>query len=461
MRLALALRLSILLVGFVGVAPAAAQQEDLQTRIETAAAGSTIFVAGGIHGAITIDKPLQLIGEGQPIIDAGGEGSAITVVAHDVTIEGFLIRNTGVSLDRENAGIDANDSARLVIRNNTFENVLFGVFLRKSPQSQVVGNRVGAMDLELGRRGDGIRLWECSNSVIENNIVTGGRDTVYWFSDNLVVRGNEVTDGRYGLHFMYSDETVIEENRLAQNSVGVFFMYGRNLTLTNNVMAENQGPSGYGIGLKDMDGITATGNRMVGNRAGMYLDNSPWSVDQYQTIEGNLFAYNEVGVLFMPSVKRNTFTNNAFVDNAEQVGVKGGGNFSGNDWTLGGVGNYWSDFAGFDADGDGIGDVPYRLADLYSTLTDRHPELTFFSETPAARAVSIVARVFPVLEPRPKVEDLAPLINQPSLPVSTAESRTTSGALTVASLLMLAIAGSMAALGGTRTRRHGRRIATT
>ena len=144
-----------------------------------------------------------------------------------------------------------------------------------------------------------------------------------------------------------------------------------------------------------------------------------------------------------------------------QVGVKGGGNFSGNDWTLGGVGNYWSDFAGFDADGDGIGDVPYRLADLYSTITDDHPELAFFSETPAARALSVIARIFPVLEPRPKVEDLAPLINQPALPVSTAESHTTSGALTVASLLMLAVAGSMAALGGTRTRRHGRRIATT
>jgi nitrous oxidase accessory protein len=448
------------LAGFAVVTAGSASAEpaaqDLQARIDEAPAGSTIVVPDGIYGPVEIDKSLILTGQGQPIIDAGGEGSAITVTAADVTIEGFLIRNTGVSLDRENSGVDANDSPRLIIRDNIFENVLFGVFLRKAPDSVVTGNVVGAMDLELGRRGDGIRLWECAGSVIENNIVDGGRDTVFWFSDNLIVRGNEVTSGRYGLHFMYSDNTLIDENRLAQNSVGVFFMYGRDLVLTNNVIAENQGPSGYGIGLKDMDGITANGNRFIGNRAGMYLDNSPWSADQHQTIDGNLFAYNDVGVLFMPSVKRNTFTNNAFIDNTEQVGVKGGGDFSGNDWTSNGIGNYWSDFAGFDADGDGIGDVPYRLADLYSTLTDRHPELAFFSETPAARAISVVARVFPVLEPRPKVEDMAPLIQQPVLPQTNAERLGSHSPILLVSTLLLLTASLIVGFGKGR-RHHPRR----
>jgi len=444
-----------------GLALAVEAPQDLQARIDAAPEGASLVVDSGVYNSITIEKAITLTGVGAPIIDAGGHGSAITVKAADVTIEGFVIRNTGVSLDRENSGIDASESPRLTIRNNEFENVLFGVFLRKAPNSVISGNKVGAMDLELGRRGDGIRLWESNNSTIVDNVVTGGRDTVFWFSDNLTVQGNEVTGGRYGLHFMYSDNTVIDTNRLAQNSVGVFFMYGRDLILTDNVMAENQGPSGYGIGLKDMDGITASGNRFIGNRAGMYLDNSPWSYEQHQTIDGNLFAYNDVGVLFMPSVKRNTFTNNAFIDNTQQVGVKGGGNFSGNEWTLDGVGNYWSDFAGFDADGDGIGDVPYRLADLYSTVTDRHPELAFFSETPAARAVTVVARIFPVLEPRPTVEDTAPLIEQPSLPATGAERPGSAGPILFASTLLIATSVAVVALGHGGRHRRRRRAAVT
>jgi nitrous oxidase accessory protein len=140
-------------------------------------------------------------------------------------------------------------------------------------------------------------------------------------------------------------------------------------------------------------------------------------------------------------VKRNEFSENAFIDNGEQVGVQGSGDFSGNAWSIDGVGNYWSDFAGYDADGDGMGDVPYRLEDLYSTLTDRHPELAFFSETPAAKAVDLAARMFPVLRPRPKVKDEHPLLSVPELPpIATATSSAGAGLLAVSVLLMASAA---------------------
>jgi nitrous oxidase accessory protein len=187
----------------------------------------------------------------------------------------------------------------------------------------------------------------------------------------------------------------------------------------------------------------------------MYLDNSPWSYDQYQYLRRNLFAYNDIGVLFLPSVKRNEFSENAFIDNGEQVGVQGSGDFSGNAWSIDGVGNYWSDFAGYDADGDGMGDVPYRLEDLYSTLTDRHPELAFFSETPAAKAVDLAARMFPVLRPRPKVEDQHPLLSVPELPpIATATSSPGPALLTLSGLLLAAAAVIVTIPGGRRRRRR-------
>jgi nitrous oxidase accessory protein len=394
---------------------------------------------------------MVLTGRPGAIVDAGGEGTAIQVDADDVTVRGLIIRATGASLDRENAGLSVNGS-RAVLTDNVLEDVLFGIFLRASDDSTVSRNVVGAKAVDLGRRGDGIRLWESHRTEVSDNRVVDGRDVVLWFSDDLVVTGNEVTGGRYGLHFMYSDSAAVEGNRLVGNSVGAFLMYSRDLVFSDNVLANNNGPSGYGLGLKDMDGVSADGNRFVGNRVGVYLDNSPWSYDVYQHFTHNLVAYNEIGVSFLPSVQRNRFSENAFIDNAEQVGVQGGGTLMGNEWSIGGVGNYWSDFAGYDADGDGIGDVPYRLDELYSTLTDTHPELRFFGETPSAKAISFAGEMFPVFRPTPKVEDPAPLVSVPVF--STIDVRGPSPAvLALASFLMLAVAGLVLRAGRVPNRR--------
>ena len=70
-------------------------------------------------------------------------------------------------------------------------------------------------------------------------------------------------------------------------------------SLQERVMSEREvvflsgvrtGIGDYGAGLKDMDGVVATGNRFIGNRAGLYLDNSPWSHDGHQTFETLLFS---------------------------------------------------------------------------------------------------------------------------------------------------------------------------
>jgi len=419
---------------------------DLQSLIDgTPDGGELILPAGVYDGGVVIARPLTVRGEDGAIVDAQGRSTVILVDAPDVTITNLTIRNSGNSLDREHSGIEAN-APRVTITHNTFENVLFGLFLRGAEEAYVADNVIGAMELEAGRRGDGIRLWESSGSTVERNSVIKGRDVVLWFSDDLVVRDNIVSDGRYGLHFMYSDRALVERNELSRNSVGAFLMYSKDLRFFENLIAENNGPSGYGIGLKDMDGVAAEGNRFIDNRIGLYLDNSPGDVNVYQEFRRNLFAYNDVGIMFLPAVKRNRFTENAFIDNAEQVGIAGSGRFSGNDWSVEGVGNYWSDFAGYDADGNGIGDRPYRLEDLYSTMTDDHPELQFFTHTPAAKAVDAAALLFPTLRPEPKLEDEAPLVRAPQFSGLSNGDLPTGVALGLASAALLAVAAALTLL---------------
>ncbi len=451
-------RITLFLVAILVVFPAtsASGGEDLQAIIDAAEPGAVVVLQPGTYdGNVTIDKPLTLKGEGWPVIDGGGVGNVITVDAPDVTLTGLVIRNTGDSLDQENAGVNGL-APRVTVVNNRLENVLFGVYLRLGDGSYVADNVIGAMGDEVARRGDGIRLWESSGSTVERNVVEGGRDTVLWFSDDLVIRDNRISDGRYGLHFMYSDRAIVSGNELTRNSVGGFLMYSQDLVLTDNVISHNFGPSGYGIGLKDMDGLTATGNHVISNRVGIYLDNSPATPGVEHQIEGNLFAYNGVGIQFLPSVEGNTLSGNAFVDNAEQVGVQGSGVFDGNTWTVGETGNHWSDFAGYDATGDGRGDIAYRLEDLFSSLTDDHPELQFFDQTPASKAVDLAGQLFPAFRPRPKVEDTAPLIEMPEIPRPI--SIDASGSLLGTGLLALSLLATAVGLLFV-ARRPGRRLA--
>lgn len=387
--------------------------QDLQAALDVAPEGAIVEVAGGTYtGHIEITKPLTLRGINWPVIDGLNQGSIISITAPDVTISGFIIRNSGSSLDEENAGIES-QAPRTRIENNHFENILFGVYLREAHGSIIRNNTFTGKDLELPRRGDAIRIWASHNTTIEGNHVQRGRDVVLWYSEHLTVRNNIVEEGRYGLHFMYCDDADVSRNILRQNSVGAFLMYSRRLHLHHNRIESNRGPSGYGVGLKDMDDAIIEENIFADNRIGAFLDNSPREVDSTMRFEHNVFAYNDIGVAMLPSVKRNEFYMNSFIENVQQVTIEGGsgGDLSGNTWQ----GNYWSDYAGFDADNDGIGDVPYRAQRLFENLTERKPETRILLYSPVMQAVEFAARVAPIVQPQPKFEDPQPRM-QPSFP---------------------------------------------
>ncbi|MFQ5577848.1 MAG: nitrous oxide reductase family maturation protein NosD, partial [Anaerolineae bacterium] len=375
-------------------------------------------------------------------------GNVITInEAPDVTIHGFIIRNSGARLDKENAGVAVDKSPRLVVENNRLENVLFGIYIRSSDDSRIANNIVGAKDLAVAARGDGIRVWYSHNAEVTGNRVDKGRDVVMWFNNGSVIRDNVITNGRYGLHFMYCDDNLVEDNWIEGNSVGAFLMYSRRLTLRHNVFAGNRGPSGYGIGLKDMDGVEATDNLFRGNRVGMYFDNSPWSVDVSQHFTRNAFVHNDIGLLFTPSVKRNAFSHNSFIDNLEQVGLTGGGRFKQNKFTVQGEGNFWSDYAGYDAGGDGLGDLPYISKSLFENMMDKNPALRLFQLSPAQQAIELAARAFPIFQPQPKLTDDAPLM-APVIPAVNLPAADSPLPVYLASVALLGLAGLTVMQGG-------------
>jgi nitrous oxidase accessory protein/Cu-processing system ATP-binding protein len=380
-----------------------------------AADGDVVRVQAGVYrGPLRVSKQVRLVGEGHPILDGGGRGTVVTLSARGAAIEGFVVRASGDSLDGSDAGI-AVTGAGARVSGNRIVDVLFGVTVDDAASTVVTHNVVTGKALDIARRGDAIRVWHSSGTRVENNDAYDGRDVVLWYSDKLAVRGNRVTHSRYGLHFMFCDDADIESNLLADNSVGAFLMYSRRLRFVRNTVADNDGPSGYGLGLKDMDDFQVRGNRFVGNRVGVFLDDSPRELGGNSAMTGNLFAGGEVGVRFLPNVERLAIEGNSFVENQQQVEVAGsGGDPAANRWR----GNHWSDYAGYDANGDGVGDVPYRAERLFEQVVDRRPALRFFLLSPATTAIDFAARAFPLFRPQAKLEDDAPRLAA-TLPTGT------------------------------------------
>lgn len=448
--------LLLLLVGLTRVAQAESvtrvPAEELGAAVAAAQDGDTIEVTGGVfNGNLVLDKSLTLIGIDNPVIDANFDGTVLMVNAPDTTVRGFTLRNSGDTLVTEDAGVNVGAPGAL-IEDNRIEDVLFGIYVHSGPGAVLRGNHITGKELDIARRGDLIRIWDSDDVLVEENVTINGRDAVLWYSERLTLRGNEFTHGRYGLHFMYCDDAIIEGNRLTHNSVGAYLMYGRRMHLTDNLIAFNRGPSGYGIGLKDMDDSIITGNRFLDNRVGAFVDGSPREMTSTGVIENNLFAYNDMGIEMLPSVRRNQIDNNSFIENEQQVVVSGGGQLLANEWTVGGRGNYWSDYAGYDDNGDGLGEIEYRAERLLDSLIGRRPELRLFLYSPVINAVDFAARAFPLVRPQPILEDTHPLTN-PVLPANSPLPRgNEEGALWPVLLLPLALLALFALMHAGRRR---------
>lgn len=381
-----------------------APEEPLQPLLDRAAPGEVLCLGAGTWvGTVVVPRGVGLWGTERSRLKSGGAGT--TVLLQDRTsLAGLTVDGSGGRFDVLDAAVKVHgDEVR--VEGVTVLHSVFGIMVEKSKRVTIRGNRVvGIGGAALGMRGDGIRLWETNDSLVEGNAVEQARDCVVWYSSHNVLRGNEVRDGRYGVHLMYSHSNRLEQNRFVGNEVGVFAMYSRDLLIESNQMLFSRGAAGIGLGMKESGNVTVRRNLLAHNTQGLFLDNSPLVEGDENLFERNVVRLSEVGVGFLSSQHHNVFRRNVLRDNTSQVRVEGGGDALGVSWE----GNAWSDYAGYDLDGDGVGDLPYELKDLSGALTARHPDLAFFRGTLALALVGVAGEVVPLLAPRPILRDPAP-----------------------------------------------------
>ena len=381
----------------------------LQDMIDAAADGAEIVPPAGTYTEnIVIDHNIVLDGRNGVVVDGGGEGTVITLNASGVTLKNLTLQNSGRLFTQTDAGLHIEGNYN-VVRDIRIINTLFGMDIKTSNNN--VFRRVtidtGAQPLEM--RGDSIRVWYSNDNKFEDNDIRNARDFVVWYSGNNIIRNNRIHDGRYGIHFMYAHSNTVEKNEITDCVVGIFMMYANNITIRDNQILRSWGASGIGVGFKESSGATVVDNNIVGNAFGIYLDPSPWDPEHPNTFEGNRIAYNGVGVRFLNDWTGNNFTNNAFLSNFTQVLVNGRGTALREGWN----GNHWSDYAGFDKNGDGIGDVPYEIYNYADRLWMEVPHASFFRGGFALAALDFVERLAPFSEPKLLMREKAPLIEPP------------------------------------------------
>jgi len=429
------------LLGFwPGHAAASAPQTSIAAAIAAAEPGAMVMIPSGTYRQqLTIDKPLTLVGEGWPVIVGGDGGDVITITADSVTLRGFVIEAAGRSLTDlvdEPAGLRVKGRGA-VVEGNRFRNVLYGIVLQDGGGDTVRDNTISsARSLPVDRRGQGIYLFNAADNLVQGNTIDYVKDGIFIsFSSGNRVENNRVSHGRYGIHYMNADDNTFVGNVLRDNIAGAVFMYAGRVTLSDNDFSYNRSAaSGYGVLFKNVASLEMTGNRVHHNRLGVFMEGVPDPPTGKINVHGNLIAYNETGLELAADTEA-VFTANSLVDNLTQVESQGGDLAGHEVWTVNGRGNYWSDYQGYDAAGDGVGDLPYRYTSVYADLSRDHASITAYRFTAAQSALELAARWFPIYPPQTLLVDRAPLMSKTVALPRAGAGRSLATVIPVAALL--------------------------
>ncbi len=412
--------------------------QPLQAVLDGARAGDVVTLAPGeYHGSIRIDRPLQLVGSREAVLDGDGDGNVITVSAPDVAVRGLTVRASGRDLQAMNSGIFLQKTAeRATVEDNRLVGNLFGVYVHGARGSRIIRNEIeGLRGGRLSEAGNGVSLWNAPDVTIANNVFRYGRDGIFSISsskDRFV--DNRFEQVRFAVHYMYTNDSEISGNVSIGNHVGYAIMYSNRLLIRGNSSDHDRD---YGFLFNYANYAQIEGNRVTGGLLGVTTEKTEEGPDDERGMlpqakresalksgpEKCVFIYNTnhnkfrsnwfercaIGVHFTAGSEGNEITGNAFVSNANQVKYVGTRHL---DWSTGGRGNYWSDNPAFDLNGDGIADTAYRPNDLIDRVLWTAPAAKVLINSPAVQVIRWAQAQFPALLPG-GVVDSHPLVSPP------------------------------------------------
>lgn len=353
---------------------------------------SRIEIASGTYRepTIVVDKPLEIVGTGMPLIDGENERAIIIVKSDSVTVRGLHLTRAATSYVKDIAAIRVENSDACVIEDNRIDDSFFGIYLAKSNDCAIQRNVIRSNRRSEMSAGNGIHLWASSRNTIASNVISGHRDGIYFeFVHNSVIRGNvSERNVRYGLHFMYSDDCRYLGNTFRANGSGVAVMFTHRVEMTGNRFDGNRGSAAYGLLLKEISDSRLSRNVFTRNTTGLLADGADRLV-----ADENDFIENGWAVQLDASSEGARFTRNNYIGNTFDVAS----NSSETSSTF--SGNYWDGYRGIDLDKNGVGDIPYHPVRLFSMIVARNRPALVLLRSTFAGLLDKAEELLPVLTP--------------------------------------------------------------
>ncbi len=407
--------------------------EKITVVLGKAAPHDTVIVSAGLYREnLIIDVPIFLKGEGMPRISGGYQGHAILVSAPGVILDGLVISECGTRLIEDLACVRI-EADSVTVRNCRIEESLHGIYVKGGSYTRIIGNQIeGRLDLIEADRGNGIHLWNSKRNQLYENEIFNTRDGIYFsFADSTETHDNHIHHVRYGLHYMYSNDNRFVENLFEENIAGAALMYSQRIYFYRNVFARCRGFRAYGILYQSVDYTVAEDNLVIDNSRGLFFSNS-----NHNQLFRNDIIDNDLAIQLNGNCEENQLAHNNFIGNLSSLLVDA--NRSRTHWSTDNQGNYWSDYRGYDLNGDGIGDVPHKIQNVFQIVETEVPEVRFYLFSPAAEILEVAERTLPILSLGSE-KDPSPLtkpIGNEGVPWNRLDQMTTGRSYTAATLFL-------------------------
>lgn len=378
----------------------------LQLYVELTPEGGVLHPPPGRYaGPVVITKPITIEGQGKVIVDGEGEGTVLTIKSNGSVIRGLHLTGSGDSFDQVDAGILV-EADHVLVENNKLENVLFGIHLRGANENIIRGNYVSSKPNEISMRGEGLRMWNGYDNLIEYNNFENVRDIFITNSSNNRLQGNRISNSRVGIQLVFAHENEIIGNVINRNRTGILLFYSNDLLIHKNRISHLRSFAGAALAFKESSGVVVRDNEILHCAVGVTA-NAPVHPENILSLLNNRFAYNDVALYFYGEKGGHIIQENRFEQNLLDVRVSAPTTALNNVWKN----NQWDLYEGFDNNNDGIGDTPYEQYIYSDRIWMDRPMTQFFRGSPMMEVLDFVERLTSFSEPRMVLRDPSPKLH--------------------------------------------------